>query len=370
MPSALTDAAAVHRIEVVRDLDPVAEPWGALADRTAAPPSLYPGYVAAWVAAYSAPDRLRVITVWRGDSLVAVLPLVLDRSGRSTVAMRDVEETGLVSIDAAAASVAARSALELGVRRVLLRPVPRVGRTQAAFASAVAGRSGSVLSRMIDEYPLVDITESWEAYWRGLSRNTRSDVLRRRRRLAEVGDVSVDVLDGAMGMDAALDLAMRIEASGWKGRRGTAVLCLPDQERFYRLLAAWATRRGWFRLAFLRVDGRPIAFHYSLQAHGVLYPLKIGFAEDMAAYSPGTVLMAAEIERAFREGLTRFDFAGSVADYKVRWSTGSRLLVELSAFPPGASGGAAQAVARARSWAIPVAKHARAGLRALRVRRP
>ncbi len=369
MPSALADADSVHRVEIVRDLGTVAESWGALADRLAAPPALYPGYVASWVAAYSAPERLRVVTVWRGDRLAAVLPLVLDRSHRSTVAMREVEETGLLSDGPDSALAAARGALGIGVGRVLLRPVVAGSPTHRAFVAATEGGGGATLARPVDEQPVVDIAGPWEPYWRGLSRNTRSDVARRRRRLAEAGEVRIEVLDGGEGLEAALDTAMLIETSGWKGRAGTALASRPDEERFHRLQAIWASRRGWFRLTFLRLDGRPIAFHSSLQAHGVLYPLKIGYVEDMAAHSPGTILMAAEIERAFAEGLSRFDFAGSAADYKNRWSTGSRGLIELSAFPPGVAGRAAWAAARVRLRAIPVAKRARAGLRALPISR-
>jgi CelD/BcsL family acetyltransferase involved in cellulose biosynthesis len=369
MPSALADPGSVHRVEVVRDLGTGAESWGALADRMAAPPALYPGYVASWVAAYSAPERLRVVTVWRGDRLAAVLPLVLDRSHRSTVAMRDVEEAGLVSDGPASALAAVRGAFAMGVGRVLLRPVVAGGATHVAFAAAAEDAGGATLARVVDEQPVVDVAGPWEPYWRSLSRNTRSDVARRRRRLAEAGEVTIEVLDGSVGLEAALETAMLIEASGWKGRAGTALASRPDEERFHRLLAIWAARRGWFRLTFLRLDGRPIAFHFSLQAHGIVYPLKIGFAEDMAPHSPGTILMAAEIERAFAEGLSRFDFAGSAADYKNRWSTGSRVLIELSAFPPGVAGAAARAAGRVRVRAIPVAKRARAGLRALRISR-
>ncbi len=314
------------------------EAWGALADAIAAPPALHPGYVRAWAAAHADPERLRAVTVWRGHRLAAVLPLVTDRSRLTTIALRDTEETGIVADGDDAALAAAQGALALGFARVLLRPVPRDGPTRAALAGACAGGAGMLLERTIDEHPVIDIAGDWDAYWRGLSRNTRSDIARRRRRLAELGRVNVEVLDGTDGLDRALDVAFAIEASGWKGRAGTALAARPADERHHRLLAGWAARRGWFRLSFLRLDGRAIAFHYSLQAHGVLYALKIGFADDMSAHSPGKLLMAAEIERAFAEGLGRFDFAGSAADYKTRWANGSRTLVELSAFPAHRAG--------------------------------
>ena len=347
----------------------MAEAWGALADRTAAPPALHPGYFRAWAASYAAPERLRGITVWRQDRLAAVLPLVLDRSRLTTIALRDVEETGIVSDGPDAARAAAEGALALGVGRALLRPVLGGGPTEAAFAAACEGGAGSLLTREVDEHPVIDIAGDWESYWSGLSRNTRSDVSRRRARLSERGEVAVEVLDGVAGLDEALDVAFHIEASGWKGREGTALASRPADERYHRLLAGWAARRGWFRLVFLRLDGRPIAFHYSLQANGVLYALKIGFAEDMAAHSPGTVLLAAEIRRAFEEGLRRFDFAGSPADFKTRWANGSRTLVELSAFPGTARGRGAHAAALARARLLPAAKRTRASLRSGLTRR-
>ena len=341
----------------------MAQEWGALADGLAAPPALYPGYVQAWAAAHAAPERLQAVTVWRGDRLAAVLPLVLDRSRQTTVAMRHTEEVGIVADGADAARAAAEGALAMGVSRLLMRPVPRGGLTHAAFAEACADGAGSLMERVVDEHPVIDITGDWESYWSTLSRNTRSDVRRRRRRLDELGSVEVEVLDGAEGLEEALALAMEIEASGWKGRAGTALAARPADERHHRLLAHWAARRGWLRLTFLRVDGRAIAFHFSLQAHGILYVLRIGFADDMAAHSPGKVLMACEIERAFAEGLDRFDFAGSSADYKTRWANGSRTLLELSAFPPTVRGRAARAAGVARLRLTPVAKRGRAALR-------
>ena len=34
---------------------------------------------------------------------------------------------------------------------------------------------------------------------------------------------------------------------------------------FYRRVAAWAAERDWLRLAFLRLDGRPLAFDLALE---------------------------------------------------------------------------------------------------------
>lgn len=348
----------------------MAEAWGALADRIAAPPALHPGYFLAWAAAHSAPERLRAVAVWRDDRLTAVLPLALGGSRLTTAAMRDVEECGIVSEDAAAALAAARGALGMGVARVLLRPVLEGGPTQAAFAAARDAGAGALLCRPVDVHPVIDTAGDWEAYRASLSGKLRRELGRARRRLSELGEVSVEVLDGAGGVGDALEMAFAIEASGWKGRQGTALALKPADARMYRLLAMWAARRGWLRLALLRLDGRPLAFQLGLQAHGVLYALKIGYADDEAArrHSPGLIVIAAEIERAFSEGLRRFDFAGSAVAWNRRLGNGSRTLDEMSAFPATAAGRAAHAAALARARAIPAAKRGRAAVRSARDR--
>ena len=123
----------------------------------------------------------------------------------------------------------------------------------------------------------------------------------------------------------------------------------PADERFNRLLALWAARRGWFRLAFLRLDGRPIAFQSGLQAHGVLYALKIGYAVDEAARRtrPARCWWRPRSSAPSR-GPAPLRLRGQRGAWNRRLATGSRTLLELSAFPPTAAGWAADAAAAAR----------------------
>jgi CelD/BcsL family acetyltransferase involved in cellulose biosynthesis len=243
------------------------------------------------------------------------------------------------------------------------------GPTHRALLRVTGALGRPLLGRPVDRYELVDTAAGWEAFWQSRSRNTRSDVKRRRKRLAEAGELEIVVHEGAESLDDDLAVVVAIEASGWKGAAGTALAAQPADRRFYRELAEWAAARGWLRLSFLRLDGRPIAFHYSLQAHGVLYALKIGYADDMSRFSPGKVLLAAEIERAFTEGLRRFDFAGSPAPYKTQWATGHRDLLEIASFPGTPLGLAGRVAERARLRAIPAAKSARDAVRRRRAAR-
>ncbi len=171
-----------------RGVGPLLEEWAALTDRAGAPPSLHPGYVTAWVDAYSKPERLRAVTARRDGELAAVLPLVMTRWGLSTAAQPDVEEVGVVSEDPRAASAAMTAALKLPVARLLLRPVPAGSVTHVALAQAAAARGATFIERVVDEHPRVDVDSDWDTYWASFKSRVRNDVSRRRRRLEELGE--------------------------------------------------------------------------------------------------------------------------------------------------------------------------------------
>src|SRR5438132_345353 len=138
--------------------------------------------------------------------------------------------------------------------------------------------------------PLVGVEGDWEAYERRRSRKALGDVHRRRRRREQKGHVTLDVLDGREGLSEALEEGFRLEPSGWKGARGTAIVSDPRARAFYTEVARWAAARDTLRLAFLRLDGRALAFEYAIEEAGVHYYVKGGFDRAYAEYAPGKLL--------------------------------------------------------------------------------
>jgi hypothetical protein len=81
---------------------------------------------------------------------------------------------------------------------------------------------------------------------------------------------------------------VRLEASGWKGENGTAMASDPRMSRFYLDVAHQAARRGMLRLMCLRLDGRLLAFDYSLRSKSTLYNLKVAHDECSRSSHRGT----------------------------------------------------------------------------------
>jgi CelD/BcsL family acetyltransferase involved in cellulose biosynthesis len=183
----------------------------------------------------------------------------------------------------------------------------------------------------------VAIDGDWEGYERTLGRKRCSDSRRRRRQLDEKGAVTFEVASGGT-LDALLAEGFAVEAAGWKGSDGTAIRASAATLAFYTDVARWAAERGWLRLAFLRLDGRALAFDLALEHAGVHYLLKTGFDPELREQAPGKLLRLHMLERAFRAGLRAYEFLGADEPWKREWTEATRPRVLVQAFCPSALG--------------------------------
>lgn len=311
--------------------------WDALADAAAASPFLRPGWLAAWWGSFGQ-GAPAVLAVRRGGSLVAVLPLQRRRWSLRSAANWHSTSSGFLAADADAALALGHSLFAAAGRSVSVSflDAEQVGLPE--LAAAAQNASYRTLRRVVERPPFASLEDGWDAYQAGLGKNVRGDVGRRLRRLQEAGELALDLHDGSERLGTLLEEGFAIEASGWKGQRGTAIASRPETLSFYTESARWAARHGFLQLAFLRLDGRAVAFHLNLVASGVHYHVKGGYDPAYQRFSPGKVLHRLLLERACGEGLRRYDFLGSDEPYKLQWANGARELVQLQAFRKSAAG--------------------------------
>jgi CelD/BcsL family acetyltransferase involved in cellulose biosynthesis len=335
----VTEAFLEAATDVVRyaGIGPVVEAWDALADELGAPPFLRPGWFVAWVKAF-ATMRVVVFAAHDSDGRVAgVLPLLETRRGLAAPANWHTPEFGLVARPGAVRPIAGAVAAARPVR-IAFQFVDADDPLVDACAETVRARGYRVRVRTLERSPYVSVTGSWADYEARRGRKLLGELRRRRRRLEEEGRLTFDVHDGADHLDELLAEGLRVEAAGWKGARGSAILSRPSTTRFYTDVASWASRHGWLRLAFLRLDGRAFAFDYGLEYDGVHYLLKTGYDPAYRSFAPGLLLRRRMIARAFEAGLDRYDFLGVDMEWKREWTDESRPLELLESFAPSPSG--------------------------------
>jgi CelD/BcsL family acetyltransferase involved in cellulose biosynthesis len=172
--------------------------------------------------------------------------------------------------------------------------------------------------------PYLSLSGTWDGYFAALDRKHRSNIRNRLNRLQRIGPVELQVISDEDEALPALADGLALEAKAWKGRAGTAILCRPELQSFYRNIALCAARRGWLRLNFLVVNGRKIAFDFSLLHGKRMFVLKPGYDPDYAPLSPYNTLCYMKLREAFAAGLLEYDFLGIDDSWKLDWTETTR----------------------------------------------
>jgi CelD/BcsL family acetyltransferase involved in cellulose biosynthesis len=275
-------------------------------------------------------------------------------------------EFDLLALDDEALETLAGALFAGGVRDLAVAPLDASGPALRALREAARACGYRTFVRPASRAPYLPLAGDLRAHEGSLSSNLRHDVERRLRRLCEAGVVSVQCSDGSAGLDDLLEEGFRVEALGWKGRRGTAIASGAETTRFYAGLARWAASLGWLRLAFLRLDGHAIAFQLDLELRPRYYSLKIGYDPEFRHFSPGKLLAYMMVSRAVASGLEVYELLGTDEPWKDRWTELAREQVAFRAFSPSPAGRLASstfAYGRPLVRKIPFASRVAAGLR-------
>lgn len=132
-----------------------------------------------------------------------------------------------------------------------------------------------------------------------LNSKMRSNVRRWRARLRRTGALTSVRLSPGDDIDAWLEEFLTLEASGWKGKAGTALRCREDDRRFVSNAFTEAFRRGRLLITGLDLDGRPLARFSVFTAGDGAYAFKTAYDESYASSSPGVLAELDSTEQFF-----------------------------------------------------------------------
>ena len=316
-----------------------------------AEPWVRSGWVERWWEAFGT-GSLRILALRRDGRLAGVLPLMENHGVVRSTSNWHTPEFGLLAAREELADLA-QALVELRPRRISFAFVDPGELGIAACRAAAEAAGYRTLERTLEQSPYVSIEGGWDAYRAGLGKKLASELRRRRRRLEEDGRFSFEVVDGSEQLPELLDEGFAVEAAGWKGEQGKAISSRSETLAFYRNVAEWAAERDWLRLAFLRLDGRPFAFDFCIEADGIHYLLKTGFDPAYGKFAPGMILRYEMLARAFSTGLRSYEFLGADEPWKLQWTRTTRRRTLFQAFAPTPRGRIEWA---AFAWGRPAAK--------------
>jgi CelD/BcsL family acetyltransferase involved in cellulose biosynthesis len=322
-------------------LESVVEEWDRIADEVGATPFVRPGWIRSWWHAFGR-GSIRVLVVRDGNRLAGVLPLVRHGSALRSPTNSETPIFGLLTESDDAARQLAATLLAFRTHRLDLSFLDLGDPGIHVLMEEAVARGFRTIKQPVLLSAYVDTRGSWSAYQATLGAKLKSEIQRRKRRLQELGNVTLEVEDGSERLETLLSEGFRIEQSGWKEAYGTAINSNPSRQRFYREIARWASERGWLRLAFLRLNRHPIAFDLCLETNGVHFLLKTGYDHAYHTFGPGKILRSMMLERAFTESINTYEFLGTVIGasnrWKLDWTDRYHAMMRFLAFPPSLEG--------------------------------
>jgi CelD/BcsL family acetyltransferase involved in cellulose biosynthesis len=175
---------------------------------------------------------------------------------------------------------------------------------EGAFHQALvdALNEGDCTSLTTDAYTRAVLcrASSAEAYLQSMPSGVRHDLRRRAKRLAEAGTVEHVVLRTREELPRWIEEFLALEASGWKGKRGSALACSEANRRFAEELFTRGFERGRLIMVGINFNGKPIARYCGFISGAGAIAFKTGYDETMRRFAPG-VLARLDMIRAVHE---------------------------------------------------------------------
>ena len=284
----LADISASHwRALSMRAVEPNGYylPEWELAVNASAPRRGNAAALGAWRDASTLIGLVPVISMWRAYRIP--LPALVSADPYGTLC------TPLLDADMAAEAVTGilRRARRAGAHAMIFRATSLDGPAMKAFTDVLHRGGMQPLVLQSHVRACLDATGDADALLReALGAKKLKELRRQRNRLAEHGAVHFDVARTPSEVAAAIETFLVLEASGWKGQRGTALGQDEGDAAFIRRATSALAETGQCEIVTLRAGETPVAAAIVLRHQDRAFYFKLGVDERFAKFSPGVQL--------------------------------------------------------------------------------
>ncbi|MBE0617561.1 MAG: GNAT family N-acetyltransferase [Proteobacteria bacterium] len=161
----------------------------------------------------------------------------------------------------------------------------------------------------------LELPGSWEAFLERLGKKERHEVRRKLRRLEDAGDVQVRRVGAEAPVGEAIEVFLRLFA-GY--RRDKEIFLTPERRAFFAEVIGATAREGLLDLAFLELDGNPVAGVLCFVHGGTTYLYNNGYDPAWEHLSAGTLSKVLSIRESIERGALRYDLLRGGEAYKLR----------------------------------------------------
>jgi CelD/BcsL family acetyltransferase involved in cellulose biosynthesis len=180
--------------------------------------------------------------------------------------------------------------------------VPLEGPLAAALQAECAAQGRRIELVHREERAMLRSALEPQAYLeRAVRAKKRKELRRQHARLAEQGKLKVERGSDDRCLGTWIDHFLALEASGWKGKAGSALAARVATAGLFRDALRGAGERGRLERLSLTLDGRPIAMLANFVTPPGACAFKTAFDERYARFSPGVLLQLENLALLDRE---------------------------------------------------------------------
>jgi CelD/BcsL family acetyltransferase involved in cellulose biosynthesis len=303
-----------------------ADAWRVLADRAVEPNGYY---LPDWELAVDASARGRTgasaLAAWRDTRLTGLVPVIsLWRAWKIPLpALVSAEPYGTLCTPLLDREHAEAAALEImgqaraaGAHALIFCAAALDGPAMRAFCEEL--RRDGLRPRLLQSHlrAALDATRNAdELLQEALGPKKLKELRRQRNRLAGHGAVRFDVARTPEAVASALETFLQLEASGWKAKRGTALVQDAGDAAFIRRATVALAATGQCEIVSLSAGDVPVAAGIVLRHRDRAFFFKLGVDERFAKFSPGVQLTLELTQHLCADPAIRFADSTAAPDH-------------------------------------------------------
>lgn len=308
----------------------------------------------AWLAAYGSRWRPMTMLAHRGDELVAIAPMVVDRRtpGSPRVTFQGCNNADYQDFIGAPDQATVQAFLDKMISQtpgavVELSNIPAASATNGLIASAASAAGLWPLRRADSPCPTLLLRDQRAE---GLHLTRKYSLRRPLNYFSRRGKVTAHKLVALDEALAQLGSFFDQHIRRWQQTSTPSRFCDGETRRFFEELVRRLGGTGWLDFSVIRLEGKPLAYHFGFCYAGTLTWYKPSFEISEARHSPGLLLIRHLIERALDEGLAEIDFTIGPEQFKSRFTNHVRSNASWRLHPSRAALAADRVFHFARRW--------------------
>ncbi|MBW1753427.1 MAG: GNAT family N-acetyltransferase [Deltaproteobacteria bacterium] len=276
-----------------------------------------PAWMQAWWNHFGAGMTPCILAVWHKKTLIGIAPLMAD--GTTAFLLGHADLCDYMDFIVAPQrgpeffTVIIEYLQNQGFVLLDLKPILNESNVVKDLVEIAPGLGCRVVCRPDEVTYAMALPSSWEAFLERLTGKQRHEIRRKLRRLDAAGQVKYRFVEDVDAVRTEIDTFIALFRSN---RSDKAAFMTSQMEAYFRSLTESMAAHHMLKLAFLELDGQPVAAVLCFDNGSTVYLYNSGYDMHFSSLSVGLLSKVLSIKDSIQRGRRKYDFLKGDEKYK------------------------------------------------------